>query len=48
MNSAESDADNENNQANSVKTSAQTLGSAAPEEDLRDRQQKYANASHQH
>ena len=48
MNSAESHSDEETNQANNLKAIAQTLESATPEEDSRDRQQKHANASNQH
>ena len=48
MNSAESNSDEETNQANNLKAIAQTLESATPEEDSRDRQQKHANASNQH
>ena len=50
MNSAESETDDETNQANNLEAGAQTLDpfAAAPEEDSRDRQQRQAKASHQH
>ena len=48
MNSIESHTDDETNQANNLEAIGQTLEPAAQEKNSRERQQKKANASHQH